>query len=88
MPVIVKNTSSMFSECPDNAYSWRCQQTCGNCSNGEPCHYVNGSCPSGCDAGVHDVKCNIGSTIYLSNVTLKTTLGFIVIVKSYLIPPY
>ena len=34
-----------------------CKLACGNCSNGEQCHHVNGSCPSGCDAGAYGVRC-------------------------------
>ena len=85
--VILNNSlpPSLFSECGDNTYGWRCQQTCGNCSNGEPCHHVNGTCPFGCDAGVYGKKCDIGSTISLSNVTFETTVvSFLITVKSLL----
>ena len=34
-----------------------CKELCGNCSNGEPCHHVDGSCPSGCEAGAYGVTC-------------------------------
>ena len=47
----------LFSECWGNADGRRSQRTCGTCSNGEPCHHVNGSCPSGCDSGAYGVKC-------------------------------
>ena len=30
---------------------------CGNCSNGIPCHHVDGSCPSGCVAGAYGATC-------------------------------
>ena len=84
--VILNNSlpPSLFSECGDNTYGWRCQQTCGNCSNGEPCHHVNGTCPFGCDAGVYGKKCDIGSTISLSNVTFETTVvSFSITVKYF-----
>ena len=57
-----------FKECGENTYGAECKQSCGNCSNGEPCHHVNGSCPSGCDAGAYGDKCDIGSTISISNI--------------------
>ena len=34
---------------------------------------MDGSCQFGCEAGVYGKKCDIGSTIYLSNVTFKAT---------------
>ena len=65
-PIVVLN--SIFKECGENTYGAECKQSCGNCSNGEQCHHVNGSCPSGCDAGVYGDKCDIGSTIIISNI--------------------
>ena len=65
-PIVVLN--SIFKECGENTYGAECKQSCGRCSNGEPCHHVNGNCPSGCDAGVHGDKCDIGSTITISNI--------------------
>ena len=53
----------VIKECGENTYGAECKQSCGNCSNREPCHHVNGSCPSGCDAGAYGDKCDIGSTI-------------------------
>ncbi|XP_078328585.1 uncharacterized protein LOC111112273 isoform X2 [Crassostrea virginica] len=44
-------------ECGENTYGAECKQSCGRCSNGEPCHHVDGSCPSGCNAGAYGVKC-------------------------------
>ena len=55
--LVTLNSFPPFLECADNTYGRRCQQTCGNCSNGEQCHHVNGTCPSGCDAGAYGVKC-------------------------------
>ena len=34
---------------------------CGNCSNGEPFHHVEGTCPNGCDAGMYGDKCDLGN---------------------------
>ena len=41
-------------------YGLECSQACGNCSNGEQCHHVNGSCINGCDVGVVGDKCDKG----------------------------
>lgn len=34
---------------------------CGNCSNGDWCFHMNGSCPNGCDVGVFGDKCDQGT---------------------------
>ena len=36
---------------------------CGNCSNREPCHHVDGTCPHGCDAGMYGDKCDLGNKV-------------------------
>ena len=33
---------------------------CGNCSNGEPCYHVDGTCPNGCEAGMYGDRCDLG----------------------------
>ena len=43
----------------------KCKESCGNCSNGEPCHHVDGSCPSGCDVGVYGKTCDEGIVLAL-----------------------
>ena len=50
----------MFIECKQFTYGLECNQTCGNCTRGEQCYHVNGSCLSGCDVGVHGDKCDSG----------------------------
>ena len=47
-------------ECPENTYGVGCAESCGNCTNMEQCHHVNGNCPFGCDAGVYGIKCDQG----------------------------
>ena len=37
-----------------------CDQTCGNCSYGQKCSRVNGSCLNGCAVGVYGDKCDNG----------------------------
>ena len=45
---------------------------CGNCSNGEPCHHVDGTCPHGCDAGMYGDKCDKGNMrIKFSFINIK-----------------
>ena len=53
------------SGCESGVYGEKCNQPCGNCSNGHLCNEVDGDCQFGCDDGVYGEKCNIGSTIYL-----------------------
>ena len=64
----------MVSECGDNSYGLGCRRTCGNCRNEDTCNEVDGTCPSGWNAGVYGKKCDIGSTISLSNVTFEATV--------------
>ena len=47
----------IFTACDNKTYGLDCRESCGNCSNGEPCHHVDGTCPSGCDAGAYGVTC-------------------------------
>ena len=51
----------LFTECGKNMYGVECKETCGNCSNGDPCHHVDGTCPHGCDAGMYGEKCDLGN---------------------------
>ena len=48
-------------------YGPGCKKTCGNCSNAEQCHHVNGSCLNGCDVGVFGDRCNQSKIIKVSN---------------------
>lgn len=49
--------------CDYKTYGQDCSLRCGNCSNGETCQHVNGSCFHGCDAGVSGEQCNDGNNI-------------------------
>ena len=52
--------SRIFTECDNKTYGLDCRESCGNCSNGEPCHHVDGNCQFGCDDGVFGLKCITG----------------------------
>ena len=69
-------------ECGDKTYGAECKEPCGNCKNMEPCHHVDGSCPSGCDAGVYGKTCVIGSTISLSKETWEAPVVISITIKS------
>ncbi|XP_062605229.1 multiple epidermal growth factor-like domains protein 10 isoform X4 [Saccostrea cucullata] len=43
--------------CDQYSYGLGCALLCGNCSDGDPCHHVNGECISGCSEGVTGEKC-------------------------------
>ena len=45
-------------ECEQFTYVLVCNQACGNCSKGEQCHHVNGSCLNGCEVGMYGDKCD------------------------------
>lgn len=49
-----------------------CDQICGNCSYGQKCSHVNGSCLNGCAVGVYGDKCDNGKR--------KNVFFFVVIV--------
>ena len=49
-----------YKECSEDTYGGGGKESCGNCSNREQCHHVNGNCPFGCDAGVYGIKCDQG----------------------------
>ncbi|XP_062605893.1 multiple epidermal growth factor-like domains protein 10 isoform X2 [Saccostrea cucullata] len=55
-------------ECDNNRYGLECNMTCGNCTKGEQCDHVNGSCPNKYDAGARgekgDKECFEGSYGY------------------------
>lgn len=44
----------------NNTYGLECRTTCGHCRDRRQCQHVSGSCPNGCDRGVHGVKCDTG----------------------------
>lgn len=41
-------------------YGMGCKESCGNCTNREQCHYIDGKCQFGCDAGAYGNKCDQG----------------------------
>nr|XP_022304108.1 neurogenic locus notch homolog protein 2-like [Crassostrea virginica] len=45
--------------CPDQTYGQSCLFPCGNCSKGETCHHVNGTCLYGCNVGAQGEQCKI-----------------------------
>ncbi|XP_061190941.1 multiple epidermal growth factor-like domains protein 10 [Saccostrea echinata] len=44
-------------KCSKQKFGLGCSVLCGNCSNGETCHHVNGTCLSGCNEGAEGDKC-------------------------------
>ena len=44
-------SACFFTLCIAQMYGAICSQSCGNCSNGETCHHVNGTCLNGCNEG-------------------------------------
>ena len=56
----------LFStECDGNKFGQNCEEECGECVNGEQCHHINGTCPSGCKRGFQGLHCNQGKTFTL-----------------------
>lgn len=56
-------------ECPSGQYGLDCSERCsGYCTNNEPCDYVNGICPSGCQDGYIGTHCNNGK-IFIRIIT-------------------
>ena len=55
---------------------------CGNCSNGKPCHHVDGTCPNGCDAGMYSEKCDLG------NMRIKFSFNIFFYIKFVISKPF
>ena len=54
---VLSGCCHVLTECSNNTYGVECKELCGHCSNGEPCQHLDGSCPSGCNAGAYGVTC-------------------------------
>lgn len=54
----------IFLVCNNNTYGPGCALNCGNCSNGETCHHINGTCPHGCAEGALGDICHEGVNIH------------------------
>ena len=52
---------SYVTGCDVYTYGLDCK-SCGNCSGGVRCNHVTGTCPHGCDPGMHGDKCDKGNT--------------------------
>lgn len=52
------------TECPNGTYGLNCLQPCGHCRDNEPCNYIDGTCPNGCQNGFLGSKC-IGSEYFI-----------------------
>lgn len=50
-------------ECDGGRFGVNCSQLCGHCVKKEPCHYLNGTCPNGCDDGYQGNECVDGRHI-------------------------
>lgn len=58
---IIKKTISISfcKECPPGHFGLDCKDNCsGHCINNEPCDHVSGVCPSGCQDGYTEARCN------------------------------
>ena len=52
---------SYVTGCDVYTYGLDCKKRCGNCSGGVRCNHVTGTCPRGCDPGMHGDKCDKGN---------------------------
>lgn len=50
-----------ISECQNNTYGAGCLEKCGQCLGGEKCHFLNGICSNGCEAGYYNFNCKSGN---------------------------
>lgn len=48
----------MVKACGNGTYGPDCSVLCGHCLNQNDCHYVNGSCLTGCNTGFQGKFCN------------------------------
>lgn len=57
--------------CKKGWYGIDCNDTCGHCSNVSECFHINGTCPTGCDAGYQGHLCKSRTYMYLTGVYQK-----------------
>lgn len=63
IPIAIWN-AYMFDyliECDVGKFGQNCSSLCGHCLEKEQCHYINGTCPKGCDSGYHGSDCTRGN---------------------------
>lgn len=47
----------IISACIEGFYGISCKEICGHCHEANQCHYVNGTCLTGCAAGYEGDVC-------------------------------
>ena len=52
-----------FIECLPGKFGRECNESCGVCAGGEPCHHTNGTCLTGCEDGYLGPKCIEGTNL-------------------------
>ena len=52
---------AIFIECSPGKFGYECNESCGVCAGGEPCHHTNGTCLNGCEDGFLGPKCIEGT---------------------------
>lgn len=67
--------------CDNMTYGSGCASSCGKCSNGETCHFVDGSCPHGCAEGATGDKCQYSMTIF-SRCAFRCLIVFTLLKKA------
>lgn len=56
--------NALFVACRFGFHGEDCALKCGHCLESEPCDYVNGSCPRGCQDGFKGDRCSNGKDIF------------------------
>ena len=71
--------------CCNNMYDLHCMLTCGNCSNGQQCHHVTGTCPKGCIQGYDGDKCDTSNSFFFffCNLCLLFVSVLVVIINCF-----
>ena len=54
---------AIFIECSPGKFGHDCNESCGVCAGGEPCHHTNGTCLNGCEDGYFGPKCIEGTNL-------------------------
>ena len=60
--------------CSTGYYGDNCNMNCGNCFNDETCHFINGSCLSGCRIGYQPPFCAKGNIIVQEYIVYNEAL--------------
>lgn len=61
----------IFKECNEGQFGQNCDFECGHCLHKKQCHYIEGTCSSGCDDGYRGIQCKKSKYINTAKMLIK-----------------